>query len=364
MYKRVLYWGFVAAGVALVSVLGCKSSEKAQAPGHGGLPSGVDVTATPKLNASTYFAHGHLLERQGQYDQAVEQYRRALEQAPNFVSGRNRLGITLNKLGRHTEATAEFRLAIRQAPGEASLFNNLGFSLYLQGKYAEAEQALQHALRIQPEFNRAHMNLGVVLAKLGRFDEALAEFTVATSESEGYYNIAVVYTEIGHFASAARMLEKALALRPDFDEARRQLHVVAHLAAEAEAARAFAAGEPGDDATAQLTALTPTLIGPTDEVSSIAAPDCCVLYERLTDWFIGPPGWLKPGVSWLERFWYASLWWGSLDAGFEEIMYAVLLRFEAQFANLFEQTRFSSVRPERPINAKEWKLGISQLPID
>src|SRR5262245_5026360 len=73
----------------------------------GELPANIDQAAQPRLTATTYFAHGHLLERQGQFEQAAAQYRAALKLQPEFTSARNRLGITLNKLGKHAEATQE-----------------------------------------------------------------------------------------------------------------------------------------------------------------------------------------------------------------------------------------------------------------
>jgi len=232
VYPRVLWTGVVVAGVCLAWSLGCQTQAPNTNPGA--LPSGLKTDATPRLNASTYFAHGHLLERQGSFELAVEQYRHALELAPNMVSARNRLGIALNKLGHHAAASREFRAALQRAPGEAYLYNNLGFSLYLEEQHEEAAQALQRAAELKPDFKRARMNLGLALARLGRFDDALAEFTLATSEADAHYNLAVIYTETGRLAEAARALETALRLNPSFEAAREQLRVVAHLAAEEE----------------------------------------------------------------------------------------------------------------------------------
>ena len=221
--------GAVVVGIIVIGFVGCKSDGPKTAPGA--MPTTFNDSANPRLNASTYFAHAHLLERQGQYAQAAEQYRHALELNPNFVSGRNRLGITLNKLGRHTDATAQFRLAIQQEPGHAFLYNNLGFSLYLEDRYEEACQAFEQALGIQQDYHRARMNYAVALAKLGRYSEALTQFTMATTQADAYYNMAVIYTEQGQYARAAQSLEKALALNPDFAAAREQLRLVSHLVA-------------------------------------------------------------------------------------------------------------------------------------
>lgn len=223
---RVGLWTCTALGLA-----GCQSSQSTeQAAAPGALPRGTNADA-PKLDATTYFAHAHLLERQGEFERAAMQYRDALKLVPTFVVARNRLGITLNKLGRHSEATVEFQQVLEKNPKLAYVWNNLGFSLYLEGRFEESEQALLHALELKPEFARASMNYGVVLGKLARWDEAMEQFAKAGSQADAHYNIGLLQTEAGLYAEAAQSLEQALALNPKLDAARKQLHEVARLAA-------------------------------------------------------------------------------------------------------------------------------------
>jgi Flp pilus assembly protein TadD len=226
--------GFAVIAATLLFA-GCQVQQPQHpAASPGALPTGPRTDVTPRLNAATYFAHGHLLERQGNYEQAATQYRKALELSPNFVSARNRLGITLNKLGRHAEATAEFRRAIEREPAQAYLHNNLGFSLYLEGRYSEAAEALARAVELDPDYRRARMNYGIVLARLGQDDQALEQFLRATDQADAHYNLGVIQADRGDFVAAARSLENALRLDPGLEAARQQLHIVSRLAAEAD----------------------------------------------------------------------------------------------------------------------------------
>jgi len=199
----------------------------------------------PQLRASTFLAHAGLLERQGNYPAAAEQYARALELSPDLVTAHNRRGIVLNRLGRHAEASAHFRRALALQPRDPQLHNNLGFSLLLEGDLTAAEQELARALELDPTFRRARMNRGLVLGKLGRDDEALAEFRLAGSEEDALYNLAVVQADRGRYADAARSLEQALRRNPDFADAREQLRQIARLAAAQEAAEPAVAEVPG-----------------------------------------------------------------------------------------------------------------------
>jgi Flp pilus assembly protein TadD len=256
----------ISGGLALASVLACQASRPPPTPGA--LPT-AQGDVTPRLNAATYVAHGHLLEEQGQWQAAVAAYRQALQLAPELVTARNRLGVTLNKLGRHHEASTELRAAVQRSPGTAFLHNNLGFSLYLEGHYAEAERALARAVELQPTFRRAHMNHGLVLAKLNRFDEALAAFCLAGPPADAHYNVAILQTEAGRYIEAVQSLQRALELNPQLEEARVQLREVARLAAaqEAEAVARAAVAAPPEEV--ETVAVEPIL---TDAIESVA--DC------------------------------------------------------------------------------------------
>jgi Flp pilus assembly protein TadD len=244
------FW-LTIAGVSLACCTSC--NQPPQKTTLGNLPGQPPGELEPKLNATTYFAHGHLLERQGQFERAAVQYRKAIALRPDFLSARNRLGITLNKLGRHAEASDQFKQAIANQPQLAYLHNNLGFSLYLENKPAEAEAALEQALNLKPDFPRAHLNYALVLARLGHFDDAFSQLMEVGSEADARFNMGILLTEAGKYADAARYLESALALKPDLDAARQQLREVSRLAAEAEARQAVQLASAAEPTTENAT---------------------------------------------------------------------------------------------------------------
>ena len=220
--------------LVLAGSLACETqTSSTAAPGQ--LPKGDhQAHVQPRVDSATYFAHGHLLERQGHLKRAVDQYARALQVMPDYVAARNRLGITLNKLGRHSEATEQFRIAADDAPNYPHIFNNLGFSLYLEEQYDEAVSAIEQALALRPEFARARMNYALTLGKLGRHEEAFAQFEKVGPPADAYYNLAILQTDAGDYLAAVESLDQALEHDPEFEAARAQLKVVARLAAEAE----------------------------------------------------------------------------------------------------------------------------------
>ncbi len=221
-------------GCALVAAIAGCQQNNAQMSNPGALPR-HNPPEDMKINATTLFAHAHLLERQGAFERAVVQYEKALAEKPDFLTARNRLGITLNKLGRHYEASQEFEICIQAQPSLAYLHNNLGFSRYLEGQFELAEVHLRQALELDPEFSRARMNRAVVLSKLGRQQDAYQELVAIGTKADACFNMGILLTEAGEYDSAAQYLEAALASNPKFEAARKQLHEVARLAAEHEA---------------------------------------------------------------------------------------------------------------------------------
>lgn len=261
--------GLAAILAAVVTAPACQQTSPQRSTSEPGqLPGRTEIDRTPRLNATTYFAHGHLLERQGEFERAIAQYRKALELAPTFVSARNRLGITLNKMGQHSLASAEFRKVLETSPHLTYVQNNLGFSYYLEGKYELAEATLRDALSRKPSFPRARMNYGVVLGKLGRLREAFEQFRQAGSEADAYYNVALLQTEAGLYADAAQSLDTALRLNPRLEAARQQLRDVSRLAA-AEQDRAPGTLAPAADVRTAAPPQRPAVVS----ADSTAPPD-------------------------------------------------------------------------------------------
>lgn len=177
----------------------------------------------PKIPPKTHYAAGRLLERRGDFEGAISQYRRAIAMNADYVDAWNRLGATLDRVGQFNEADAAFTEAIIIQPDEAYLRNNLAFSYMLQRRWADAEAELRNALLLDPQFTRAQVNLGLVLAKQQRYDEAQRTFLGALPETDAHYNMGLIYREQGLGAQAKASFSRALALDPQFEAAQTQL---------------------------------------------------------------------------------------------------------------------------------------------
>jgi len=114
------------------------------------------LMANPK-NLDALIQLGNLYYDQGQHQQAVEWYGKALEIDPRNVNVRTDRGSSYSNINQPDEAIAEFQKSLQVDPGHAQTLYNLGL-VYLQGKnnIAEAKKAWQKLLAANPNWpNRA-----------------------------------------------------------------------------------------------------------------------------------------------------------------------------------------------------------------
>ena len=70
------------------------------------------------------------------YDEAIAQYRAALEIEPDFAEAHNSLGVALARMGRINEAIAEFQEALRLRPAYPDAQKNLAKAQAMAGQRA------------------------------------------------------------------------------------------------------------------------------------------------------------------------------------------------------------------------------------
>lgn len=100
-------------------------------------------------------------------EQALEAYRRAIEQDAAHADAHLNLGRLLHEAGRIAEAESHYRRALEERPGDDTAAYNLGVALEDLGRLAEAAQAYQSALEADPANAEAHFNLSRLCERLG-----------------------------------------------------------------------------------------------------------------------------------------------------------------------------------------------------
>jgi len=120
-----------------------------------------------------------VLELQGFYPAAIEQYQLAMEQNPNMVE--LYIGLAYNFYATQNIPTAilTFQDALDIDETNAEVYDGLGWMYFLIGEYPSAEENLVKAVELDPELVRAHAHLGAAFYRNLNYDSAIPELEYA-----------------------------------------------------------------------------------------------------------------------------------------------------------------------------------------
>ena len=179
----------------------------------------VDELEGLKRGETVYLLRGRSAFRVGRYAEAVAEFRRAVEAAPESVRARVNLGTALAQTGDLEGAILEFRRALVGDPDNRTAHFNLGSLLADQGEYGLAVGHLQVAVDQEPTDAEAHLQLAESLRELGRLDEALAHYgeAIALEPRNEFARLGQAETLVRwkRYGEARERLEEAIALLPE-----------------------------------------------------------------------------------------------------------------------------------------------------
>ena len=187
-------------------------------------------TATLQKNPSCWMAHynlGIVLSKQGEAEQAIGHYRRAVDLRPDYAEAHYNLGRLLAEQGRFDDAIAHYEKAAAINPADAEAQNNLGVTLFGIGRADDAIAHYQKALEIQPDYAQASCNLASALVAKGDFDGAIVRYSACLAaipdQEEAQYNLASALLRKGRIDEAIIQYQKVLQMHPDSADAHANL---------------------------------------------------------------------------------------------------------------------------------------------
>jgi tetratricopeptide (TPR) repeat protein len=138
-----------------------------------------------------------------QYDQALEDFSRAVEIDPKYAKAWYNRANVFDETGVFDRAIDDFTRAIEIEPHYTMAYNNRGLTYRHKGDYEKAIADFTTALDLDPNYAKAYNNRGMVLAQVGEHPRAIDDFTRAVridpKNQAAYFNRAVSYYQIGDF---------------------------------------------------------------------------------------------------------------------------------------------------------------------
>ena len=172
------------------------------------------LACDPKYPEAHFFL-GRALDEEGHPDEAMPQYREALQLLPDFDSAHVMLGMLLAKKKNFDEAIAQYQAALRTNPESAAAQSDWGMALVQQGRWQESIAHYEAALRLDPTLAEARANLGVAYLQTGRLAEGTKELQAALKlnpgDTESRFNLGEALNQQQQWGEAAELL-KPLAL--------------------------------------------------------------------------------------------------------------------------------------------------------
>jgi protein O-mannosyl-transferase len=188
--------------------------------------SGTFWRAVLATDADSWEAHNNLggfLVEQGQSDEALAHFWKAVEFQPGYARAQYNLGAALREKGQVDEAIVHLQRAVEIQPNYVDAHNGLARALAQKGELDGAIEHLERSLAIDPAQAEAHNNLANVLWQGGRLRQAAAEYEKALALHPDYaaahFNLGEVLEAAGETREALAHYRSALEIRPDFARA-------------------------------------------------------------------------------------------------------------------------------------------------
>src|SRR5205807_190894 len=154
-------------------------------------------------NALAHYNLGLAFRQKGYYNEALKEYRLALERGEDrrltlqavltalrlqgtFSAARLNLALVLFQLRRFQLALEAYRQVLSSEPNSAAAWNGVGLVLVELKRFPDARNAFVRAVEGDPDHAGAHYNLSFTLSNLGDFDGALRA-TKRALELDPYY---------------------------------------------------------------------------------------------------------------------------------------------------------------------------------
>ena len=219
---------------AIVLVVCARLTERQIAFWHDSETLFGNAVAVTEKNYLAYNNLGFHLANEGKrfgnearLDEAIKNYRKAVEIDPTYEDAQNNLGHALAEQEKYAEAIPHYLAALRSNPKHVEVHNNLGNALASLGQIDQGIEHYRIALTNDPKHADAHNNLGIALAMKGKLDEAIGEFHAAlkfkTNDASAHSNLGNAYAAQKKFDDAIREYEASLRLDPKDSQAQNNL---------------------------------------------------------------------------------------------------------------------------------------------
>jgi tetratricopeptide (TPR) repeat protein len=126
----------------------------------------VKMPETPVEMAAPHFEKGNDLFNEGRKEAAIAHFKKALEIQPDFLPATFNMAIALGDLNRFDQAKRILMEVVEKDAAIVETYNSLGYVYYKKGDLAAAKAHFEKALALKPDYTQARTSLDIVMGEM------------------------------------------------------------------------------------------------------------------------------------------------------------------------------------------------------
>ncbi|MBL0311634.1 MAG: tetratricopeptide repeat protein [Holophagaceae bacterium] len=167
-------------------------------------------------NPRAHLNYGSALKKEGFFDAAIVEYKKAIELAPRIPMAYTNLGSIYSELGEIDTSLDYLIKAVNLDPENPKYIRNLGVVLVKKKAYEDSLICFEKSVQLSPTYAPGYASMGEVYFIKKDYKKSISNFKQAIKINPGefkyHWGIAISYLESGEEAAAADAFKKALQL--------------------------------------------------------------------------------------------------------------------------------------------------------
>jgi tetratricopeptide (TPR) repeat protein len=178
----------------------------------------LTFSASPQQGDALFVQFNRAVEfqKQGRFEEAVQEYQSIIQQKPDYVEAHANLGVSLARLGKTQAALKAYQTALQLAPQLVRIWLNVGILHYRSNQFEEAIHALDKYLETQPQDVQARQLLGLSLIEIGYNSAAIEQLqptlTSAPNDAAVLYGLGLAHIRLNKDKEAEEIIQRLNAL--------------------------------------------------------------------------------------------------------------------------------------------------------
>ena len=169
-----------------------------------------------------YKERGDLRAELGLYNEAIDDYKKALELNPNYNEAKQALKRTVNDLDIHNFINNN-SLIENDSGKDSGYYFDKAYKFYEEGKYKESIVYYSKTIELDTNYSAAYFYRGATKNILGQYEEAIKDYDKAIeldhNDSKAYYSRGYAKDDLGQYEEAIKDFDKAIELDPNYSAA-------------------------------------------------------------------------------------------------------------------------------------------------